>query len=52
MNVLSKQQLLEAHEDPMRHPDLVIRVTGYSAYFRSLSREYRQPIVDRLLAEG
>jgi formate C-acetyltransferase len=52
MNVLSKQQLLEAHEDPMRHPDLVIRVTGYSAYFRSLSREYRQPIVDRILAEG
>ena len=52
MNVLSKQQILEAHEDPMRHPDLVIRVTGYSAYFRSLSRAYRQPIVDRILAEG
>jgi formate C-acetyltransferase len=52
MNVLSKQQILEAHEDPMTHPDLVIRVTGYSAYFRSLSREYRQPIVDRILAEG
>jgi formate C-acetyltransferase len=52
LNVLSKQQILEAHEDPMRHPDLVIRVTGYSAYFRSLSREYRQPIVDRILAEG
>jgi formate C-acetyltransferase len=52
MNVLSKQQIVEAHEDPMRHPDLVIRVTGYSAYFRSLSREYRQPIVDRILAEG
>jgi pyruvate-formate lyase len=51
MNVLSKQQILEAHEDPMTHPDLVIRVTGYSAYFRSLSREYRQPIVDRILAE-
>ena len=33
------------------HPDLMIRVTGYSAYFRCLSREYRQPIVDRILAE-
>jgi formate C-acetyltransferase len=51
MNVLSKEQLLEAHEDPSRHPDLMIRVTGYSAYFKSLSREYRQPIVDRILAE-
>ena len=30
----------------------MIRVTGYSAYFKSLSREYRQPIVDRILAES
>jgi formate C-acetyltransferase len=52
MNILSKQQILEAHKDPMAHPDLVIRVTGYSAYFRSLSRAYRQSIVDRILAES
>lgn len=51
MNVVSKEQVLEAHADPNTHPDLMIRVTGYSAYFRSLSREYRQPIVDRILAE-
>jgi len=51
MNVLSKEQVLEAHEDPSRHPELMVRVTGYSAYFRSLSRAYRQPIVDRILAE-
>ena len=51
MNVVSKEMILEAHEDPSTHPDLMIRVTGYSAYFRSLSREYRQPIVDRILAE-
>jgi formate C-acetyltransferase len=52
INVLSKEQILEAHEDPSRYPDLMIRVTGYSAYFRSLSRTYRQPIVDRILAEA
>lgn len=51
INIISKQQLLEAHEDPMTHPDLIVRVTGYSAYFRSLSKEYRQQIVDRILAE-
>jgi len=27
INILSKQKLLEAHEDPNRHPDLVVRVT-------------------------
>jgi formate C-acetyltransferase len=50
LNVISKEQILEAHEDPTKHPDLVVRVTGYSAYFHSLSKEYRQQIVDRLLA--
>ncbi|MCU0519766.1 MAG: pyruvate-formate lyase [Anaerolineae bacterium] len=52
MNVVSKEQILEAHADPSTHPDLMIRVTGYSAYFNSLSYEYRQPIVDRILAEN
>ncbi len=52
MNVISKEKVVEAHEDPSTHPDLMIRVTGYSAYFNSLSREYRQPIVDRILAES
>jgi pyruvate-formate lyase len=52
MNVVSKEEILEAHADPATHPDLMIRVTGYSAYFNSLSREYRQPIVDRILADS
>lgn len=51
LNIVSKEQILEAHADPSRYPDLVVRVTGYSAYFHSLSPEYRQQVVDRLLAE-
>lgn len=50
LNCLTKEKLLEAHEDPSKHPDLVVRVTGYSAFFASLSKEYRQQIVDRFLA--
>jgi len=52
INVISRDDVLEAHDNPEAHPDLVVRVTGYSAYFRSLSKEYRQQIVDRILAEG
>jgi formate C-acetyltransferase len=52
INVVSKEKLLEAHEDPDKYPDLVVRVTGYSAFFRSLSREYRQQVVDRWVAYG
>lgn len=51
INVVSKEQILEAHADPDKYPDLVVRVTGYSAFFRTLSPEYRQQIVDRFLAE-
>ncbi|MBI2505533.1 MAG: pyruvate-formate lyase [Candidatus Latescibacteria bacterium] len=52
INVVSKERILEAHADPEKYPDLVVRVTGYSAFFRMLSPEYRQQIVDRILAEA
>jgi formate C-acetyltransferase len=50
INVVSKEKILEAHADPDKYPDLVVRVTGYSAFFKSLSAEYRQQVVDRWLA--
>jgi formate C-acetyltransferase len=52
MNVMNRERVLEAHADPSKHPDLVVRVTGFSAYFASLSPAYRQQIVDRMLAEA
>lgn len=52
LNVLDKQKVLEAHKDPAKHPDLIVRVTGFSAYFASLSPEFRQLVVDRIIAEG
>ena len=51
MNIMDKKAVLEAHRDPSTHPDLVVRVTGFSAYFASLSPEMRQIVVDRILAE-
>jgi pyruvate-formate lyase len=51
VNVLDVQRVLEAHGDPSKHPDLVVRVTGFSAYFASLSPEFRQLVVDRILSE-
>lgn len=50
LNILSEKVLLEAHEDPSTHPDLVVRVTGYSAFFNTLTKEYRQQVVDRFLS--
>ena len=49
INVLDGQKLLEAHENPDLHPDLVVRVTGFTAYFANLSPDFRQLVVDRFL---
>lgn len=49
INVLDKDVLMEAHKDPQSHPDLVVRVTGFTAYFCTLSPEFRQLVVDRFL---
>lgn len=43
------EKILEAYEDPEKHPDLIVRVTGFSAYFAALSKEGRKLVVDRLL---
>ena len=52
LNIMDSAQVLEAHKDPSKHPDLVVRVTGFSAYFASLSPAFRQLVVDRIMAEG
>ena len=49
INILDSKKLLEANENPDLHPDLVVRVTGFTAYFASLSPKFRQLVVDRFL---
>jgi formate C-acetyltransferase len=51
MNILDAARILDANKDPTRYPDLVVRVTGFSAYFASLSPELRQIVVDRIIGE-
>ncbi|MDY3864323.1 MAG: glycine radical domain-containing protein, partial [Eubacteriales bacterium] len=49
INILDGKTLLEANENPESHPDLVVRVTGFTAYFASLSPQFRQLVVNRFL---
>jgi formate C-acetyltransferase len=51
INVLDKETLLAAHANPEAYPDLVVRVTGFTAFFASLSPQFRQLVVDRFIAE-
>jgi len=49
VNIMNKEQVLEAHKDPSKYPELVVRVTGFTAYFSMLTPEFRQLVVDRIL---
>jgi len=51
INVIDAEKVLEAHRDPTKYPDLIVRVTGFTAYFAALSPEFRQLVVDRIIAE-
>jgi formate C-acetyltransferase len=49
MNVLSYSQLIDAKAHPERYPDLIVRVWGFSAYFKDLPDEYKDYIIERAL---
>ncbi|MDR1641998.1 MAG: pyruvate formate lyase family protein [Clostridiales bacterium] len=50
INIIDKGKVLAAHSNPDLYPDLVVRVTGFTAYFSMLSQEFRQLVVDRIIA--
>jgi formate C-acetyltransferase len=45
LNVIDRDTLLDAQEHPEKHRELLVRVTGYSAYFVSLSPESQDHII-------
>lgn len=49
INILDKDKIMKAHENPMLYPDLVVRVTGFTAYFATLSPQFRQLVIDRFV---
>ena len=52
INIIDADQILAAHENPDAYPDLVVRVTGFTAYFCLLTPEFRKLVVERILVAG
>ena len=46
-NVFDKETLLEAQKHPDDYKDLIVRVAGYSDYFRNLDEELQNEIINR-----
>jgi pyruvate formate-lyase/glycerol dehydratase family glycyl radical enzyme len=46
-NVVNREVLMDAQENPERHKDLIVRIAGYSAYFTQLGRPMQNEIIGR-----
>ena len=49
LNIINAQRILAANENPDLFHDLVVRVTGFTAYFCLLAPEFHKLVVDRIL---
>ncbi len=46
-NVIDKQTLIDAQNNPEEYKDLIVRVAGYSDFFRNLSKPLQDEIIER-----
>ena len=46
-NVINRETLVAAQDEPDRYKGLIIRIAGYSAYFVDLNTDLQNDLIDR-----
>lgn len=49
LNVVDSQTLIDAQNNPEKYPNLIVRVWGFSSYFKDLPKEYQDVLIKRAL---